>query len=137
MSTLTSLSNDLADAVQHVAPAVVTVHARRRLPSTGVLWQTGVIVTADHTVRTEHISVTTADGRSLPVAVAGRDPGTDLAVLTVEGAGAAAAALGDAGALRLGHLVLAVGFGPRASLGAVGALVSVVTAAMASPQAAT
>ena len=122
MQTLTSLSNDLADAVGHVAPAVFTVHARRRLPSTGVHWRAGVVVTADHTVRAEEVTVTTADGRSLAAAVAGRDPGTDLAVLTVDGAGPSTAPLGDAGTLRVGHLALAVGYGPRASLGVIGAL---------------
>ena len=36
MDTLLSLSNDLAGAVERTAPAIVTVHARRRLPSTGI-----------------------------------------------------------------------------------------------------
>ena len=65
MDTLLSLSNDLAAAVERAAPAVVAVHARRRLPSTGIHWQPGIVVTAEHTVRTaEDITVTMADGRS-------------------------------------------------------------------------
>ena len=65
MDTLLSLSNDLAGAVERTAPAIVTVHARRRLPSTGIHWRPGVIVTADHTVRAEEdITVTTPDGRA-------------------------------------------------------------------------
>ena len=93
MDTLLSLSNDLAGAVERTAPAIVTVHARRRLPSTGIHWRPGVIVTADHTVRAEEdITVTTPDGRALPAVLAGRDPGTDLAVLTVKDAGSATAA---------------------------------------------
>jgi S1-C subfamily serine protease len=80
-------------------------------------------VTADHTVRTEeNITVTTPDGRSLPAVLTGRDPGTDLAVLTVKDAGSTSAALGDDGALRVGHMVLALGYGPRASWGVIGAL---------------
>ena len=123
MDTLLSLSNDLAGAVERTAPAIVTVHARRRLPSTGIHWRPGVIVTADHTVRAEEdITVTTPDGRALPAALAGRDPGTDLAVLTVKDAGSSTAALGDDAALKVGHLVLALGYGPRVSWGVIGAL---------------
>jgi S1-C subfamily serine protease len=123
MDTLLSLSNDLAGAVERTAPAIVTVHARRRLPSTGIHWRPGVIVTADHTVRAEQdITVTTPDGRALPAVLAGRDPGTDLAVLTVQDAGSATAALGDDAALKVGHLVLALGYGPRVSWGVIGAL---------------
>jgi S1-C subfamily serine protease len=123
MDTLQSLSNDLAAAVERAAPAVVAVHARRRLPSTGIHWQPGVVVTADHTVRTaEDITVTMADGRSLPAVLAGRDPGTDLAVLRVADAGSVVASPGDDAALRVGHMVLAVGYGPRASWGVISAL---------------
>lgn len=123
MDTLLSLSNDLAGAVERTAPAIVTVHARRRLPSTGIHWRPGVIVTADHTVRAEEdITVTTPDGRALPAVLAGRDPGTDLAVLTVKDAGSATAAAGDDAALKVGQLVLALGYGPRVSWGVIGAL---------------
>jgi S1-C subfamily serine protease len=123
MDTLLSLSNDLAAAVERAAPAVVAVHARRRLPSTGIHWQPGIVVTAEHTVRTaEDITVTLADGRSLPAVLAGRDPGTDLAVLRVADAGSAIATPGDDTALRVGHMVLAIGYGPRASWGVISAL---------------
>lgn len=123
MDTLLSLSNDLAEAVERAAPAVVAVHARRRLPSTGIHWRPGIVVTAEHTVRTaEDITVTMADGRSLPAVLAGRDPGTDLAVLRVADAGSVVATLGDDAALKVGHMVLALGYGPRASWGVISAL---------------
>ena len=123
MEALQSLSNDLAGAVEHAAPAIVAVHARRRLPSTGIHWRPGIIVTADHTVSMEDdITVTASDGRSLPATLAGRDPGTDLAVLRVPEMGSAAATLGDDAALKVGHMVLALGFGPRASWGVVSAV---------------
>ena len=122
MDALLSLSNDLAAAVERAAPAVVAVHARR-LPSTGIHWRPGIVVTAEHTVRTaEDITVTMADGRSLPAVLAGRDPGTDLAVLRVADAGSVVATLGDDAALKVGHMVLALGYGPRASWGVISAL---------------
>ena len=123
MEALLSLSNDLAGAVERAAPSIVTVHARRRLPSTGVHWRPGIVVTADHTVRTEQdITVTTSEGRSLPAVVAGRDPGTDLAVLRVTDLGAPTATAGADTGLRVGHMVLALGYGPRASWGVISAL---------------
>lgn len=123
MDALLSLSNDLAAAVERAAPAVVAVHARRRLPSTGIHWRPGIVVTAEHTVRTsEDITVTMADGRSLPAELAGRDPGTDLAVLRVADAGSVVATPGDDAGLKVGHMVLALGYGPRASWGVISAL---------------
>jgi hypothetical protein len=53
MQTLPSLSNDLASAVEHAARSVVAVHGRPRLPSTGVHWRPGIVVTAEHTVRAD------------------------------------------------------------------------------------
>jgi S1-C subfamily serine protease len=123
MDALLSLSNDLAAAVEQAAPSLLTVHARHRLPSTGIHWRPGIVVTAEHTVRADDgITVTTADGRSLPATLAGRDRGTDLAVLRVADLGAPAAALGDDSTLRVGHMALALGYGPRASWGVISAL---------------
>jgi len=122
MQTLVSLSNDLASAVERAARAVVTVHARPRLPSTGIVWRSGLVVTAEHTVRLESdLRVTWTDGQSAPATLVARDPGTDLAVLRVVESGRPAAELGDSGALRTGHLALAVGYGPRASWGVISA----------------
>ena len=116
MDALLSLSNDLAAAVEQTAPSILAVHARHRLPSTGIHWRPGIVVTAEHTVRAEDgITVTAADGRSLPATLAGRDRGTDLAVLRVPDLGTPAATLGDDSTLRVGYMVLALGHGPRAS----------------------
>ena len=123
MQTLLSLSNDLAAAVERAARAVVTVHARPRLPSTGVLWRPGIVVTAEHTVRVdEEIRVTWSDGRAAPATLVGRDPGTDLAVLRIGESDQPSAEIGDSAELKVGHLVLAVGYGPRASWGVVSAV---------------
>src|SRR5256885_14572884 len=66
MNALLSLSNDLAAAVERVRGAVVAVNARPRLPSTGVHWRPGIIVTADHTVRSdEDITIIAPDGRTV------------------------------------------------------------------------
>src|SRR5260370_12406026 len=123
MEAVLSRSKARAGGVGRAAPSSVAVHARRRVPSTGVHWRAGIVVTADHTVRMEDgITVETADGRSRPAALVGRDPGSDLAVLRVADLDTAPAALGADGALCVGHMVLALGYGPRASWGAISAL---------------
>ena len=123
MQTLQLLSNDLASAVEHAARSVVAVHARPRLPSTGVHWRAGIVVTAEHTVRVEEeIRIAWPDGRVAGARVVGRDPGTDLAVLRVGDADRPVAEIGDSAELKVGNLVLAVGHGPRVSWGVVSAV---------------
>lgn len=126
-SLLLGLSNDLAGAVQKAGVAVVAVNARQRVPSSGIHWSPGVIVTSDHTVeRDEEITVTLADGRTVPATLAGRDPSTDIAILKVQGVEASTADIGDSNALAVGQMVLAVGrpgeHGLSASYGVISAL---------------
>jgi len=123
MQTLLSFSNDLAVAVERAARSVVAVHARPRLPSTGMHWRPGIVVTAEHTVRTEEeIRVAWPDGRTIPASLVARDPGTDLAVLRVADTDWPVAEVADSAALKVGNLVLAVGHGPRASWGVLSAV---------------
>ena len=125
-NTLVNLSNELASVVQAVSPNVVSVKARRHYPSSGVRWGTDVVVTADHTVhRDEDIAVTLADGKTISAKLAGRDPGTDLAVLKMDAPGSPGAEPGRANAVQPGELALVVGRSPdsgvNASLGIISA----------------
>ncbi len=52
-SVLASFSQELAAATEQAGPSVVAVHARHRVPSSGVRWRKGIVVTANHTVRRE------------------------------------------------------------------------------------
>src|SRR2546430_1259505 len=66
------LSEQLADAVATAGATLVAVHARPRLPSTGVHWKDGVVVTTEATIRREDdIKVTLPDGRHIPATLAG------------------------------------------------------------------
>src|SRR5258705_1492584 len=81
-NALIALSNELAAAVERAGRSLVTVHARPRLPSSGIHWRQGVIVTAEHTVKhDEEITVRMPDGRNVAATPVGRDPGTDLSLL--------------------------------------------------------
>jgi S1-C subfamily serine protease len=87
-----------------------------------VHWRSGLVVTADHTVELdEDITVTAPDGRTISATVAGRDPAIDLAVLRIDGGPLAVADVAS-DAPRVGHIVLAVGRGPRASWGVISAI---------------
>jgi S1-C subfamily serine protease len=121
---LAELSDGMAAAVERAARSTVTVNARRRLPASGVVWAEGVILTSDHVIeREEDIKIGLPDGTELPAQIAGRDPGSDLAVLRVSGASLIPAERVAAGTSKVGHMVLAVGRpsadGPMASLGVI------------------
>jgi S1-C subfamily serine protease len=62
-TTLESFSTDLAAAAERAGRSVVAVHARRRIPASGVVWRPGVIVATHHTVHKDaDVRVTLADG---------------------------------------------------------------------------
>jgi len=127
--SLISFSNEIADLVERTAASVVAVHGRHRFNSSGVHWSPGVIVTADHTLRTdEGIVITSGSGEELPAEIVGRDPGTDLAVLRVAGLDRnskvpIAAGIGTA-AYRPGDLAVAVGRNQQSANAALGVIAS-------------
>ncbi len=83
-TTLEALSNDLASAVDRVAHHVVAIHARRRIPASGIVWRDGLIVAADHTVhKDDDVRISRHTGNDLRARVIGRDQGTDLCVLRI------------------------------------------------------
>ena len=126
-----------ASAAQRAAPAVVSVitskTAAMRGQDSGDPWfryffgdgdrqtQSGIgsgvivspegyILTNNHVVdRMDDIEVVLADGRRTQAKVLGTDPETDLAVLRVDLDKLPAVAFGDADALRVGDVVLAIG----------------------------
>lgn len=70
----------------------------------------GYIVTNNHVIdNAAEIEVTTNDNRTFKAELIGRDPGTDLALLKIDGADMPSIVLGDSDNLRVGEWVLAVG----------------------------
>src|SRR5271170_4469270 len=125
-SALAELSSQLSSAVETAAASVVAIHARRRIPSSGIVWRDGVIVSASHTVRRDgELTVTLPNGESATATVAGRDPTTDLIALRLSDAKPAVASKGEPDAARVGSLVLAVGR-PGATVSASFGIVSAV-----------
>jgi len=122
-----ALSNAVADAVERGGAATVLVNARRRRPLSGLLYAPDLVLTASHGVeREEDIQILLADGSEASAALAGRDPGTDLALLRLSSAVSQALAQPATQAARVGHLAVAVGRpsseGIQASFGTVTAV---------------
>jgi S1-C subfamily serine protease len=124
MSELSTISNQLADAVQAAGAWTVRVQARRGPAASGIALAADLVLTADHVVdpsREDSIRIGLPDGAEVGGSVVGRDPATDLAILKIASGSLtpAQAAQGDA---RTGALVLVVGrpgSAPSASLGLV------------------
>jgi len=126
-NALAELSSRLADAVKSASTFTVAIHARRRIPSSGVVWRDGVIVSASHTVRRDGVvRVALPDGESTDATVVGRDAATDLVVLRANDLEVSPATFAAPSSGDVGSLVLAVGRPGRnvsSSFGIVSAVV--------------
>jgi S1-C subfamily serine protease len=111
-SAPSQLSHDFAALVAAAAPAVVAVHGGGRRPSSGLIWQPGVVVTAEETIAHDSgLAVVLPGGGRVQATLAGRDPSTDIAVLRYDGVAPSQAfgARPAAAGLQAGQLALAVG----------------------------
>lgn len=80
--TLSAFSDGITAAVEAASAFTLLVDARRRYPASGIAYAADLVLTADHVVtRDEDIRIGLPDGKSLPATIAGRDPGSDLALL--------------------------------------------------------
>src|SRR5262245_65425827 len=101
------LSQQLAALVAAAAQSVVAVHGGGRRPSSGIIWQPGIVVTAEETIaRDADFALTLPGGDRVTASLAGRDPYTDIAVLRYEAAPPAKAFAGGRFAtdMRDGHM---------------------------------
>jgi S1-C subfamily serine protease len=98
-------------AVERVAPAVLHVTAAKRGQASGVVFTPdGYALTNSHVVAgAAELTASLPDGRVVPARLVGDDPGTDLAVLRLAGAGFEHAELGRSDRLRVGQLAIAIG----------------------------
>src|ERR687895_1126857 len=134
---LDAYSRVVTTVAELLTPSVANLRVYRRVRggralegggSGVVITPDGFLLTSAHVVarstRKGHASF--ADGRDLAFEVVGADPLSDLAVLRVEGGALSAAELGEAEALRVGQLVVAIGnpngFAGSVTAGVVSAL---------------
>ena len=84
--------------------------ARIAFGSGVIISQDGYIMTNNHVVAgSEEITVTLNDNRTFKAKLVGRDPGSDIALIKIEGKDLPTIPFGDSDKLRLGEWVLAVG----------------------------
>lgn len=107
-TTLQTLSDSLAALVDRAAKFVAGVHGGTRRGASGLIWQDGIVVTADEALRHEaDLRLALPEGGIAPATLTGRDPTTDIAIL--HAAELHASVPPPSTAAQVGALVLAVG----------------------------
>jgi S1-C subfamily serine protease len=124
---LDAYSRVVTEVAERLSPSVANLQVGNGAGSAVAITGDGFLLTSAHVVRrARHATATFTDGRTLRAAVVGTDPLSDLAVLRTEERDLIAAELGDASALRVGQLVVAIGnphgFGGSVTAGVVSAL---------------
>jgi len=124
-NSFSEFSEGLSAAVEKGGASTILVDARKRYPASGIAYAEDLVLTADHVVtREDDIKVLLPDGKSLAATIAGRDPGSDLALLRLAEKALTAAKTSDD--VKVGQLVLALGRpnseGMQASWGIVTAI---------------
>jgi S1-C subfamily serine protease len=122
---LTTLSEQMADAVAAAAPSVVQVHGRRQ-PASGVVYADDSVLTTTRALgREDHLRVRRHDGAEFEAELTGWDPTTGLALLRVAGLGVTPATQATS-AVRVGHLAIAIARSWSNALTASAGIVSVI-----------
>lgn len=122
MPAISDLHQAIAGAAERVGPSVVGLGRGWGFGS-GVVIADGQVLTNAHNLRRDEVTVTFADGRQAAGEVAGVDRDLDLAVLSVDTAGAPAVRWEPDGSPSIGTPVIALanpgGRGLRATIGFV------------------
>jgi S1-C subfamily serine protease len=133
---LDAYSRIVTTVAERLAPSVANLRVRRSRRgreavgggSAVVLREDGFLLTCAHVVGADDARGRAAfiDGAEPTFEVVGRDPLTDLALIRVDAAGLVPAEMGEAGRLRVGQLVVAIGnphgLGGTVTAGVVSAL---------------
>lgn len=107
-------SRTVIRVAEEVLPSVASIRVQNRAGqgagSASVIADGGILLTSAHVVEGADVAdAAFADGTEVRTTVIGRDPLSDLAVLRAERPVPSPLRLGDAGALRVGQLVVALG----------------------------
>ncbi len=127
LAVFQALDQALAAAVASAAPSVLHV-SRGRGGGSAIAWSDELVISSSfHTPDSTTVGIGLPDGSldERSAEVIGRDPGTDVALLKVEGGGLTPAKFRDVDNLGVGNLALAIGRPgrtARASLRAIGVL---------------
>jgi S1-C subfamily serine protease len=119
---LDGYSRTVSGVVERVRPTVVNIRVQRAADSRAgsgesggsgsgfIIAPDGYILTNSHVVHgARHMSVSLADGRTLPAVLVGDDPESDLAVIRINASHLAHVTLGDSRQVRVGQIAIAIG----------------------------
>jgi serine protease Do len=107
---LDAYSRAVMNVVERLSPSVASVKVRRGSGSAVAITADGFLLTSAHVVgRSPRGDASFTDGRTFSFELVGADPLSDLAVLRADARDLPPAELGDAEALRVGQLVVAIG----------------------------
>ena len=125
-NSLVDFSRELASTVERAGASVIAVQEGGRSGVSGTVWRTGVAVTVAHTVRNlDEVTVVLPSGAESKATVTARDPGTDLAILSVS-SDLPVAAIADDALARVGELAVAVSRRGNEGLGAAYGIISAI-----------
>jgi len=120
---LLALSQSLSGLAERTANSLIGVLSHGRLVASGMAWKADTAVTASDPLEADdEISLLLGDGRTLQATLTGRDPTTDIALISVRDGPLAPLPSTAAKGARVGALVLALGRGKEgvtANLGMV------------------
>lgn len=126
-NSLVEFSKEVASAVERAGESVIAVPEGGREGVSGTVWRDGVAITAEHTIRgREEVTVLLPSGEEAKATVAGRDAGTDIAVLRIPAGVKPAAGIGDTQP-RVGEIILAIGRRPTEGLAATYGMISAIS----------
>jgi S1-C subfamily serine protease len=125
-ATWQEFSKEISQAVAEAGKSIVAVDGRSGHTSSGIVWRADSILTAAHTIRHEgNIGVSIGGGKSVQARLAGRDRGTDIALLKLDQEiEALPAQLGSAASLTVGELTVAVARTRRGNIVASAGIIS-------------
>jgi S1-C subfamily serine protease len=120
------LSDEISARIAEAGRSVVAVDGRGGHTSSGIVWRSGFVITAAHTIReVGGIAVRFESNERMRAEVAGRAPGADIALLKVDGdLTSTPATFGDASAMRIGDLMVAVARSRRGNIVASSGILS-------------
>ena len=108
MDMIEQFSSALADRIAAAAPVVVGIRTGRQ-PRSGILWRPDVVVASEQTLPQDATAFAVVrGGQTVQATLAGRDPGSNIAVLKLQ-APLEGALPPPAAAVRVGGLVLLAG----------------------------
>ncbi|HVP22021.1 MAG TPA: trypsin-like peptidase domain-containing protein [Anaerolineaceae bacterium] len=91
-----TFSERFTNAVNLGGQFTVQVNGRRRMPSSGIVYKSNLIITANHTVeREDDITVAFSGEKTFSARIAGRDPARDLVLLRLSEGSASPASVSE------------------------------------------